>query len=269
MEPLVASAGDFWINGTSVQVKNLAGDWVTTGSGPHSILEATATDGQATPVLDLHHHDGSDILTVSPATATTDLTINFSKIDDITWGLTLPVGSVLLDGSIVQVDGSSLMPDGATPGIFATGGNVGTLLFTGGVGPASVQFGGGAGVGGYTFDTSALFLNDGGGTSVYSYASTGGNITLLGSFDNAEPAPDPSADPPVVGASYDFTITMYPPILNLKSSSGATVFSVSDTAIYPSVRGPAGPAGAGEPMRVYEQTDEPTDALPGSVWVLP
>jgi flagellar hook protein FlgE len=109
------------------------------------------------------------------------MAVTFTKTDADTWSLTLPVGATMPDGSVVQADGSSLMPDGITPGALAVGGNVVDVDFTAGKGPATVTFGGGAAAGGFTFDTHDLTQYSG-LTSAHVSNSDGSASGVLASY---------------------------------------------------------------------------------------
>jgi flagellar hook protein FlgE len=113
--------------------------------------------------------------------AANPMVVTFTKKDAVTWTLTLPVGAVLPDGSSVQADGSSLMPDGVTPGVLVAGGNAVDIAFTAGKGPASVAVGGGAVAGGLTFDTHDLTQYSG-ITSAHVSNSDGAASGVLASY---------------------------------------------------------------------------------------
>ena len=113
--------------------------------------------------------------------AANPMAVTFTKSDADTWSLTLPVGATMPDGSVVQTDGSSLMPDGVTPGVLAVGGNVVDVDFTGGKGPTSIAFGGGSAAGGFTFDTHDLTQYSG-LTSAHVSNSDGSASGVLASY---------------------------------------------------------------------------------------
>jgi flagellar hook protein FlgE len=123
--------------------------------------------------------------------AANPMVVTFAKTDADTWTLTLPTGAVLPDGSTVQADGSTLLPDGVTPGL-AAGGCTVAVDFTAGKGPLSVNIGG---VGGFTFDTHDLTQfsgitsahvsnSDGSASGVLSAYTVSNTGQIVGVFSN-------------------------------------------------------------------------------------